>query len=70
MELRFTIDDAVMNGLQESIHTARATDAVRESIQLMTWAAREEKAGWQVVAVNDAGERHVPVMDALQRARY
>lgn len=70
MELRFTIDDAVIRGLQESIHAGRAVDAARESIQLMTWAAQEEKAGWRVMAINEAGERHVPIMDALQRARY
>ena len=69
MELRFTIDDAVMNGLQERTHTPRATDVARDGIELLSWATQEISAGRRIVAIDDSGNTHVPVMGVLNRAR-
>ena len=60
MELRFNIDDDLIEQLRQDTKVAKAADIGREGVEMLQWVIAQNKAGRQVSASKGDGVRYVP----------
>lgn len=70
MELRFNIDEHLIDGLQERTNTTRASDLGRDAFCMLNWATKQVCHGRDVVAVGEDGQIYTLTMDVLDRVEH
>lgn len=67
MEIRLSVDDGFLKGIQETVGgQAKVTDLTRDALTIFNWAVREAAAGRVVLSTNASGEEiHRLVMPVL-----
>jgi hypothetical protein len=71
MEVRFFIDDRLIEALQERTNIPRASDLGRDAFNLLDWATQERARGAVIAATGPSGDAvSVPFIGAVQAAHY
>jgi hypothetical protein len=67
MEIRLSVDDGFLKGIQETVGgQTKLTDLTRDALTILNWAVREAAAGRVVLSTNASGEDvHRLVMPVL-----
>jgi hypothetical protein len=70
MEIRFVIDDLLIEEIEARTHMHRATDIGQDAVRLLHWATKEAFEGRQITTRDDNGTYTPPViLGAIQDAR-
>lgn len=69
MELRFQINDQVVERIQERTNIDKGSDIAKEALSMFDWATANAKEGCKIVAIDPSGNQTFwPVLDVTQRS--
>ncbi len=70
MELRFNIDDSLIERLQGRTNISKGSELAREAFGLLDWATQQNQAGRHVAASDNSGNHYVPVTPVVNHFPY
>lgn len=70
MELRFNIDDELIEDIQKGSKLAKGADIGREGVELLRWVIQQNRAGREVSASDNSGARYVPTSPNINDFPY